>query len=451
MVLTPWGNSESLRGRKLRPGPGVPRAEVLANQRERLFGAMVAVVGEKGYQATTVGDLVALSGVSSRTFYDLFSDKKACFLATMEAIVAAAIGYTTWSVGGPVADESPGGVKLPAREAGGADWEERARTGLAAFAAMVAAQPAAAHLVMVDAYAAGPEALAPIERSIAGFEWLAQQVIDQSPERAGMPVEMREALIGAQREMALNRLLEGRERELPAAAAELWDVFLSYRPPPEPLRLAARPPQAPPESTDAHDHAERALRALTAVVAEEGYARTTVDAVLRRGQMSATTFYAQFDGKEDAMLAAIDWAGARIVAVTTPAYRRAPDWAHGIRAALGALFDLLAARPALANLVVVEAYAAGPEAIRRRSEALRPFEDLFRAGFELSPETSRLAAEGIVGAIHQLSHRRLRESGAAALPALAPVCAYIALAPFVGAAEACRVANGDGESPSLRM
>jgi hypothetical protein len=93
---------------------------------------------------------------------------------------------------------------------------------------------------------------------------------------------------------------------------------------------------------------------------------------------------------------------------------------------------------------MVEAYAAGPEAMARRSEALRPFEDLLAGGPEFSPETSRLAADGIVGAIYQLSYRRLRESGAEGLPALAPICTYIALCPFLGPEEACRIANGDG-------
>lgn len=448
MVLTPWGKSESIRDRRLRPGPGVPREDVVANQKERLYAAMVAVVAEKGYQASTVADLVSVSGVSSRTFYDLFADKQACFLATMEAIIGGAITYATQRAGAPAQDPDPGGVKLPEVTPAGGSWEERARAGLASFVQMVGAQPAAARLVMVEAYAAGPEALVPLENAIAGFEWLTEQVLAQSPERAGMPKELTMALMGAQQEMVRNRLREGRERELGEDSREMWDILLTYRPPPEPLKLSARPPRAAPESIDAHDHAERALRALAAVMAEKGYAATTVDEVVSRAQMSATTFYAHFDGKEDAMLAAIDSAGAQIVAATWPAHRRAPDWANGIRAALGALFNFLAAHPMLANLMMVEAYAAGPEAMARRSEALRPFEALLSGGFEFSPETSRLAADGIAGAIYQLSYRRLRESGAEVLPALAPVCTYIALCPFIGPEEACRIANGDGRGRS---
>jgi AcrR family transcriptional regulator len=416
---------------------------VLANQRERLFGAMVASVMRRGYQATTVGDLVEISGVSSRTFYDLFPDKKACFLATLEAIIEAAIGYAARQAGELAGDPEPGGVALPeaGKEMG---WEERAEQGMQAFAEMIVAQPAAARLSLVEVYSAGPEALVPIEQAVAGFEWLTRQVIERSPERAGMPPEMVMALMGAQQEIARNRLREGREEELPSLTEELWELLLSYRPPPRPLRLQGRPPKAQAETIEGHDHAERALRALAAAIAEEGYAGTTVDAVLKRAQMSATTFYANFDGKEDAMLAAIDSAGAQIMAAIMPAFRRAGDWPHGIRAAFGALFNFLASRPALANLAMVEVYAAGLEAMQRRRDALRPLEQLISDGYGLAPEVPPVGAEGLVGGIYTLAYRRLRESGADSLPALAPICAYIALAPFIGAEEACRIANGEG-------
>jgi len=105
IMVTPWGESDSLPKRRLPPGPGRPRDEVLANQRERLFGAMVASVSARGYRATTVGDLAEMSGVSSRTFYDLFPDKEACFLATLEAIIEAA--------GEKLESTAPAGARTP--------------------------------------------------------------------------------------------------------------------------------------------------------------------------------------------------------------------------------------------------------------------------------------------------------------------------------------------------
>jgi len=449
MVATPWGQSDSLRERRLRPGPGTPREEVVENQRERLFGAMVASVSQRGYVATTVNDLVEISGVSSRTFYDLFPDKKACFLATLEAIIEAAVAYAAQSAGQMLGNPTPGGVNLPEGPGpGGEDgsWEDRARWGFDAFAEMISLQPAASRLAFLEADSAGPEAVVLIQNAVAGFEWLTRQMLEQSPERAEIPAEMVSAHVGAQQEITRTWLREGREAELPELMDEIWRLMLSYRPPPEPLRLAGRPPKFGPETIDAHDHAERALRAFAVVVAEEGYVNTTVEAVLKRAQMSATTFYANFAGKDDAMLAAIDSACSQIVAAVLPAFRRAPDWANGVRAGYGALFNFLASRPALARLIAVEIYAAGSPAVERRVQTLEPLEELIDEGYRREPDAPAIAAEVIAGAIFSLTYKRLRESGPDSLPALAPLLTYITLAPFLGAEEACRVANGNGRA-----
>ena len=436
MVATPWGESETLRERRLRPGPGVPREEVERHQRERLFGATVACMATKGYEACTVADLTEISGVSSRTFYDMFSDKRACFLATLDAMIEAAIAYAVQEGAGLTGVVEGNGVN---------DWERQARLGVDAFTEMVVAQPAAARMALIESYVAGPEALARVEQAVAGFEWLTRQTLEASPERAGMPAEMVTAYIGMMREIVSTRLRQGREAELPAVMDSLWDLITSYRPPPEPLLLSGRPTTgARRESLEVHDHAERAIRAFAMVVAEKGYEATTVDEVLKRAAMSATTFYADFSGKDDALMAAIDTSGAQMVAAVVPAFRRASEWPLAVRAGVGALLGFLAWRPALARLVGVEVYAAGPAALQRRVEATQPLRDLLAGGYELAPKTPRLVSEGIAGAVYTLIYRQIREKGTRALPALAPLCTYITLIPFIGPREACGVANGDG-------
>lgn len=438
MTLTPWGDSSSLRERRLRPGPGTPREEVERNQRERLFGAMVACVAERGYEDTRVADLVEISGVSSRTFYDLFPDKRACFIAALEAMIEGAIQAAAAASSG----EGGGGAE------GEVDWEVLAQRGERAFAKLIVAQPAAARMVLIEAYAGGEPMLAPLERAVTGFEALIREVLARSPDRAGIPPEMVTAYIGAIQEIARTRLLLGREAEMPAAIEELWTLVNLYRPPPTPLRSPTRMPPARPESLDAHDHAERAIRAFAVVVAEKGYAETTVDDVVRRASMSATTFYTHFRGKRDVMTAAIDSAGAQMLAAVQPVVRRAPDWPQSIRAGFVALFNFLASRPALARLIVAEVYAGGPEAMQRRAENLQPLEELLERGREEAPETPDIAVEAIAGVVYTLSYRRIRETGAESLPGLAPLCTYLALAPFIGAEQAALVANETGRARS---
>lgn len=444
MVATPWGKSEQLRNRRLRPGPGVPREEVVANQRERLFGAMVVSISERGYEATRVSDLVRISGVSSRTFYALFPDKRRCFLATLEAVLRATVAFATQRAGEGRGAQSAAGVAMPEEPASNSDnWAERSRRGFDSFLEMVAKQPAAARLVLIDAYAAGPEAVAPLEQAVAGFEWLTRRMLEQSPEPTELTAEMVSAHLGAHQEIARMRLLQGREAELPELADQLWDLMMSYRPPPWPLRTAPQPPQPQPPEEAGQAPPERAIRAFTAVVAEEGLAKTTIDAVLKQAQMSATTFYLHFENKEELMLAAIDSAGAEIAGAILSAWDRSPDWPQGIRAGLETLCCFLASRPAMATLMMAEVYAGGPAAMRRRLEALAPLRTLVAVGYENAPDTPAIAADAIAGAIFTLAYRRIRDSGPESLPTLAPLYTYLALSPFVGTEDACRVARGE--------
>jgi AcrR family transcriptional regulator len=160
--------------------------------------------------------------------------------------------------------------------------------------------------------------------------------------------------------------------------------------------------------------------------------------------MSPTTFYSYFSDKEDALLAAMDSAGAEMVATIMPAFRRSPEWTRGVRAAIGAFLNFLAARPALARLVFVEVHAAGPRAVERREQGVRPLELILAEGRARAPGVSRLTIETITAAISALADKRIREQGPENLPGLAPICTYLTLLPFVGPDAACAAASGDG-------
>jgi AcrR family transcriptional regulator len=409
MVDTPWGASESLRDRRLSPGPGNSPEEVADNQRRRLFGAMVASVAQRGYAATRVADLVELSGVSSRAFYDLFPDKRACFLATLEELLS-----------------------------------QTALGGVDSFVELIGVQSAAARICLVEAYAAGPEAGDRLDDAAARVESMMVRATAESSERPAFPPEMVSAYFGAIAEVARTRLRLGREAELPGLIDDIADLASSYRPPPEPFRAPSRRAADGPEPRDAHDHAERILRALTAVVAEHGYAEATVEQVVKEAGISWSMFYAHFEGKDDALLAAIDSGCAQIAAAVVPVFRRGAEWPQGVRTALGGFFSFLASRPALARLLMVEVFAGGPAALAHREEGLRPIRMLFGEGRSLRPDLPAVAFEAIAGGIDHLAYRRIRETGPESLPALAPICSYIALAPFIGAREACAAANADG-------
>jgi AcrR family transcriptional regulator len=76
------------------------RDELRASQRGRLICAIADSVAANGYAATSVADVIALAGVSRKTFYEHFADKEACFLAAYDSGAEAIYGAMLESVDG---------------------------------------------------------------------------------------------------------------------------------------------------------------------------------------------------------------------------------------------------------------------------------------------------------------------------------------------------------------
>jgi AcrR family transcriptional regulator len=119
---------------RLPPGRhGLPVDLVRAHQRRRLLEAAAAALAEGGYGRVTAGRVTELAGVSSRTFYQHFEDLWACLLAAYEAEA------------GRLCTEIEG-----ACAAAGDDRRARARAGIGAALAFLAAEPAIARLLSAE-------------------------------------------------------------------------------------------------------------------------------------------------------------------------------------------------------------------------------------------------------------------------------------------------------------
>ena len=426
MTKTPWGDAAELRGRKLRPGRGTPREDAERSQRERLFAAMVATVAEKGYEATTVADLVELSGVSRSAFYRHFDDKEACFLAAIEAIVGPALTRV-------------------AGDGSTAPGIERARQSFGTLIEMIVAQPAAAKMCIVEVYAAGPEGAALIDRTMRSVEALARDLVGQVPGREKMPDEIVHAIVGGIQKVIHKRLYRDQVEELPGLVDQLWDWIFCYPVPPGPLRATRRRNVKTLPFADRQALAnppERILRALAAVVADKGYPDTTVADVVERAGTSQRTFYEHFKNKEDAIVAALDSGSAHMLAAALPAFRRAPDWQHAVHDTIEAMFAFGAEEPEYARLGGVEMYAAGKRALDQREVVTEGMEGLLAPGYELKPETPAIAAEAVGGALYSLLYDHVNRKGPETLPGLVPTLVYVTLAPFLDAKEAYEVSIG---------
>jgi AcrR family transcriptional regulator len=126
---------------------------VLSSQRGRLLRAMEELVGEYGYDSTTVPLVIKAARVSTATFYRFFSDKVDCFIALCEERGESLL-----------ADLTPDEAEQRTFSAC-----ERLDRGVYAYLRWWQDNPAMARAYFVELPAAGPRAMAERERQYARF------------------------------------------------------------------------------------------------------------------------------------------------------------------------------------------------------------------------------------------------------------------------------------------
>lgn len=166
---------------------------------------------------------------------------------------------------------------------------------------------------------------------------------------------------------------------------------------------------------------ERILAAVAEAVAALGYSEMSVESVIERAGVSRRTFYDHFKNKEDAFLAAYDAAISRQARQVRIAYLRQSTVRERLRAGIDAYLRCMASEPESARMCVVEVLAAGPRALARRNAAMRMFAALIEDNIhELLPgcPVASLAAETIVGGIHEVVYARMLTGRVEELPDL---------------------------------
>ena len=189
----------------------------------------------------------------------------------------------------------------------------------------------------------------------------------------------------------------------------------------------------------ARNQRERIVAAIAECSRETGYARMSVEDIVRRAGVSRRTFYEQFSSKEDAFLQAFDEVASLFVATVRKAVLEEDTFAGKIVAGFGTFLELLAISPAFANMCIVEVMAAGPAAIARRAEVMREFAELIEVNAALLPRTAHVPAitpHAIVGGIYEAAFQRIAAGQAESLPEMLPDVVEICALPYLGEARA---------------
>jgi AcrR family transcriptional regulator len=201
-------------------------AHVSEMQRRRLLSAIVEVLGEHGLEGTTVGRICKRAGVSRRTFYDLFEEREACFLAAFEL----ALERLTERV-------------VPAYASEGR-WRERVRAGLVAMLECFDEEPGLARLCLVETLKGQPEVL---ERRQAVLDVLAAAIDTgrQESRSADPPPLSAESTVGGVISIIYARLPQSDPRPLVGLVNPLMSmIVLPYLGPAAARKELERPPLA---------------------------------------------------------------------------------------------------------------------------------------------------------------------------------------------------------------
>jgi AcrR family transcriptional regulator len=201
----------------------------------------------------------------------------------------------------------------------------------------------------------------------------------------------------------------------------------------------------PTREQAAADQRRRIVRAAAELIAKRGYHGTTIELIIRRAKVGYATFYKNFSSKEDCLIAVFDTAGE----VMRPALREAYEshdgpWSERVAIVLGRLFELIAENPAAARVCLVESLTAGPKAVARYERMLANFEPLLLPGRKVKPGNADLPdtlEATLFGGVFWIAYQRLIVGESDKLAEVLPETIELVLCPYVGEAEAVRVAD----------
>jgi AcrR family transcriptional regulator len=220
------------------------------------------------------------------------------------------------------------------------------------------------------------------------------------------------------------------------------------RPEEYPPELARLPPgrHGLPREFVVHNQRGRLIAGLAEAIAEHGYSGTTIAHITRQAAVSRRTFYEHFSSKDECFVVAYETVMGELRERVSQAFQEARDWPHAVRDGIAAMLRFLAAEPHLARLCMVEALVAGPVVVERYDAAIESFVPYFRVGREgRSAEVlARLSAtteEALAGGMVSLISRRIIAGRAAELEELLPDLVEFTLTPYLGSAEAAKIAS----------
>jgi AcrR family transcriptional regulator len=174
---------------------------------------MIRVAAAKGFEATTVPDVVEIAGVSEETFYGMFEDKQACFLEAYDAVIDVLVAHVTSAF----------------EAAAGEPWPDRIASGLRALVQLLAAEADIARMAMVEVTAAGDDARERYRAALGRFTPFLEEGRAYSGQGDELPPDTARFAIGGATSMIFDEIRAGRGPELERILPDLvFAVLMPY-------------------------------------------------------------------------------------------------------------------------------------------------------------------------------------------------------------------------------
>jgi AcrR family transcriptional regulator len=433
------------RFEKLKPGPGLPAEEVLADQRRRLHGATIALVDTAGWSNVRVRSLARAAGVSTATFYKHFLDADDCLASTFEALLAKALRA----------------CRTAQRRQ--RDWRDALQATVATFFEQLAADPRAARLVLVEIYAGGPRARRRIGQSVDELERLVSASFTGAPKGMKPPRHLVAGMTAGFLRVARTTTLAGRVGDLPGLANEVCDWLLSL-PSTDVLSLlaadvgiversAGEGSFAPvtSESQDPRvtlDDRERLLRAAHKIAAAEGFSSLTVPRLRLESGVSRRRFDAIFTSVDECFLESVERVALTAAGDADSWSTSATDWSHRTCRVVLALCAQAARRRVEARLAFLGIFATGRTGLLWRERTIGRLATELRATVPLELRPSQVVAEASTAAGWHIVQSDIAARRARGLPRVAPLLSYLLLAPMIGSAAASEAISSSNDGMS---
>ncbi len=171
------------------------------------------VAAAKGYEATTVGDVIEVATVPRATFDSMFASKEECFLEAYDAVIDVLVAHVSAAFESTV----------------GQPWPDRIAAALKALVDLLSAEADIARMAMVEVTAVGEDARIRYRSALGRFTYFLEEGRRVSPQGDELPADTAGFAIGGATSMIFDEVRAGRGPELRRILPDLvFAVLMPY-------------------------------------------------------------------------------------------------------------------------------------------------------------------------------------------------------------------------------